>query len=113
MLDCRHKLAVYLPLDVTLALDDVFNEIGCFTGRNDTLTYSLVGGVDANRVNDDSGAPKSIELCTFLPQGWVYGRAYGGIELYIVLDTSKFVTINDVQKAVTRIREKVFNDKIR
>ena len=113
MLDCRHKLAAYLPLGVTLALDDVFNEIGCFTGRNDTLTYSLVGGVDANRFNADSGAPKSIELCTFLPQGWVYGRAYGGIELYIVLDTSKFVTINDVQKAVSRIREKVFNDKIR
>ncbi|KAL3774726.1 hypothetical protein ACHAW5_009552 [Stephanodiscus triporus] len=113
MLDCRHKLAASLPLDVTLALDGIFNEIGCFTGRNDTLTHSLVSGVDVNRVNINSGVSKSIELCTFLPRGWVYGRAYGGIELYIVLDTSKFVTINDVQKAVTRIRERVFNDNIR
>ncbi|KAL3826753.1 hypothetical protein ACHAXA_009362 [Cyclostephanos tholiformis] len=112
MLDCRHWLATNLPLDVALALDDVFNEIGSFT-RDDTLTSSLVGGIDLNSIYIHSGAPKSIELCTFLPHGWVYGRASGGIELYIILDTSKFVTIHDVQKAVTRIRERVFNAKIR
>ena len=113
IIDCRHELATHLPLDVNLALDDVFNEIGCITCHDNTMTSSLVGGTDPNSVYIDSGASKSIELCTFLPQGWVYGRASGGVELYIVLDTSMFVTINDVQKAVTRIRERVFNDKIR
>lgn len=112
-LDCRHELATNLPLDVTLALDDVFNEIGCITCRDNTMTSSLMGGTDLSRVYNDTGVSKSIELCTFLPQGWVYGRASVGLELYIILDTSKFVTINDVQKAVTRIRERIFNDKIR
>jgi hypothetical protein len=98
-LDCRHKLAATLPSEVMLALDEMFNEIGCFTGRSDS------GGLDVSRVDIDSGSPKSIELCTFLPQGWVYGRACGGTELYIVLDPSKFMTVNEVQKKTTRIRE--------
>ena len=112
MLDCRHKLAAYLPMDVLLAFDDMFNEFGCAScGRNDIVNVSTEGA---------SATPpsivytaKSMELCTFLPQGWVYGRAFGNVELYILLDTSKFVTINDVQKAVTRVRERLFNDKIR
>ena len=28
MLDCRHKLAAYLPLEVLIAFDDMFNTIG-------------------------------------------------------------------------------------
>ena len=92
MLDCRHKLAAHLPLDVMLAFDDMFNEIGYRRRRN--------------------SAHKTVELCTYLPQGWVYGRAYGEWELYVLLDTSKFVTISDVTKAVTRVRERMLNDKL-
>ena len=95
LLDCRHKLAAYLPLDVMLAFDDMFNEVGRLQRqRNDAEN-------------------KSIELCTFLTQGWVYARAFCNVELYILLDTSKFVTINDVLKACQRVRERIFNDKIR
>lgn len=100
LLDCRHRLAASLPPEVMMALDEMFNEIGCVTGRPDSR------GIDACQVEVDSGSPpKSIELCTFLPQGWVYGRACGSIELYIVLNPSKFMTVNEVQKKTTRIRE--------
>jgi hypothetical protein len=104
LLDCRHKLAAYLPLDVMLAFDDMFNEIGrlcCRQNIQDTAQRS-------SREEDNRG--KTVELCTYLPQGWVYGRAHGGHELYILLDTCKFVTISDVNKAVTRIRERILND---
>ena len=100
LLDCRHKLAASLPPEVMLALDEMFNGIGCFTGRS-----SDSGGIDVKVEVDSGSPPKSIELCTFLPQGWVYGRACGSIELYIVLDPSKFMTVNEVQKKTTRIRE--------
>ena len=93
MMDCRHKLASYLPVAVLLAFDDMFIEIG--------------------KHRKEDATAKSIELCTFLSQGWVYSRAFRNVELYILLDTSKFVTISDVQKAVTRVRERLFNDKIR
>jgi len=109
MLDCRHKLAAYLPLDVMLAFDDMFNEMGRLSCRRNVLTVGEAGAEGDN----DMGTNKSIELCSFLPQGWVYARAFGSVELYILLDTSKYVTINDVQKAVTRVRERIFNDKIR
>jgi len=112
MLDCRHKLASYLPLDVMLAFDDMFNEIGRLSGRKSGLN-STIEGADTHHTNNGMDNAKSIELCTFLPQGWVYSRAFGNVELYILLDTKVFVTINDVQKAVTRVRERVFNDKIR
>lgn len=109
MLDCRHKLAAYLPLDVMLAFDDMFNEMGRLSCRRNVLTVGEAGAQGDN----DMGTNKSIELCSFLPQGWVYARAYGSVELYILLDTSRYVTINDVQKAVTRVRERIFNDRIR
>jgi len=111
MLDCRHKLAAYLPLDVMLAFDDMFNGMECLSCRRNGLTFSM-DGTDGT-VSNDTCTNKSIEMCTFLPQGWVYGRAFGNVELYVLLDTSKFVTINDVQKAVSRVRERIFNDKIR
>ena len=112
MLDCRHKLAAYLPMDVLLAFDDMFNEFGCASsGRKDIVNVST-DGASATPPSIVYTA-KSLELCTFLPQGWVYGRAFGNVELYILLDTSKFVTINDVQRAVTRVRERLFNDRIR
>ena len=112
MLSVLSSGAAYLPLDVMLAFDDMFHEVGrrsyC---RRDTPPPATgdadVGDDDAGR----GGGP--IEMCTFLPQGWVYCRASGGVELYVLLDTCKFVTINDVQKAVTRVRERIFNDRIR
>jgi len=111
MLDCRHKLAAYLPLEVLIAFDDMFNTIG-----KQRIDASEGEGCTSEYSNHfiDSTTKSSIELCTFLNQGWVYGRAFGNVEeLYILLDTAKFVTISDVQKAVTRVRERLFNDKIR
>eukprot|EP00956_Cyclotella_meneghiniana_P013004 scaffold18584_cov79-Cyclotella_meneghiniana.AAC.7 len=107
MLDCRHKLAAYLPLDVMLAFDDMFNEIGRLGYRYKTLRVSNLDLVE-ERVRRD----RTVELCTYLPQGWVYGRACTNRELYIMLDTSKFVTISDVMKAVTRVRENLLSDSL-
>ena len=112
MLDCRHKLAAYLPLEVMIAFDDMFNAIG--KQRKDASEGEGVGcPSEYSNHFIDSTTKSSIELCTFLHQGWVYGRAFGNVELYMLLDTAKFVTISDVQKAVTRVRERLFNDKIR
>ena len=53
MLDCPHKLAPYLPLDVRLVFDDTFNEIGRPTGRNEnTGPGHAVEGADAHIVNN-------------------------------------------------------------
>ncbi|KAL3800657.1 hypothetical protein HJC23_006119 [Cyclotella cryptica] len=106
MLDCRHKLAAYLPLDVMLAFDDMFNEIGGLRVRQN------VQDTVQCRSREESNRGKMVELSTYLPQGWVYGRAHGGHELYILLDTGEFVTISDVTKAVTRIRERILNDTL-
>jgi len=108
ILDCRHKLAAYLPLDVMLAFDDMFNEVGRLSHRRNVLSLTVNDAVSQhNSTEDSSGSIKVIELCTFLPQGWVYCHANGEQELYILLDTSKFVTIADVQKAVVRVRERI------
>ncbi|KAL7536598.1 hypothetical protein ACHAWF_005512 [Thalassiosira exigua] len=112
MMDCRHKLAACLPLDVMLAFDDMFNEIQrLLRDQEDNVGPNALSMTSQDTHSTER--KKSIELCTFLPQGWVYGRAFCNIELYVLLDTSKFVTINDVQKAVARVRERIFNDKIR
>lgn len=111
MLDCRHKLASYLPLDVMLAFDDLFNEIGQMNCRQNILEEPpLISDVAQDK--STSNRNRTIELCTYLPQGWVYGRACESLELYVLLDTSKFVTISDVTKAVTRVHERLLNDKM-
>ncbi|KAK1736172.1 hypothetical protein QTG54_013308 [Skeletonema marinoi] len=107
ILDCRHKLAAYLPLDVMLAFDDMFNEVGRLSQRRNVLRLTMNDEVPQSNSTEDSDSIKAIELCTFLPQGWVYCHANGDQELYILLDTSKFVTIADVQKAVVRVRERI------
>ena len=107
ILDCRHKLAAHLPLDVMHAFDDMFNEVGRLSHRRNVLRLTMNGGMSQNSSSEDTDNINAIELCTFLPQGWVYCYAHGDKELYILLDTSKFVTIADVQKAVVRVRERI------
>mmetsp|Transcript_2092 Transcript_2092/g.4940 ORF Transcript_2092/g.4940 Transcript_2092/m.4940 type:complete len:898 (-) Transcript_2092:613-3306(-) len=101
MMDCRHRLAAHLSHETMLALDDVFCEI-----RNRASRIK-------SKPPDNEAKSKSIEVTTFLPQSWIHGRAYGEMELYVLLDTSRFVTINDVQRATTRVRERLLNDRIR
>jgi hypothetical protein len=108
-LDCRHKLAAHLPLDVMLAFDDMFDEIGRLGWRKNILNISQL---NLDETNHDVNGNRTIELCTYLPQGWVYCRAFKRLELYVLLDTSKFVTISDVTKAVSRVRERLLNDKL-
>ena len=111
MLDRRQKLAAYLPLDIMLAFDDMFNEIDQMHHQQNIQEDSqLITNVTGDR--HTTNRERIIELCTYLPQGWVYARAHHSLELYVLLDTSKFVTISDVTKAVTRIRERILNDKI-
>ena len=115
VLDCRHKLAAYLPLEIIHALDDLFNEMRCSTSQhgNDVSIIDFA----ASHSNDDDGenncmkptTRKSREICSYLPQGWVWGRSFGNVELYMILDTSKFATINDVQKAVARVQEELIH----
>mmetsp|Transcript_6846 Transcript_6846/g.19121 ORF Transcript_6846/g.19121 Transcript_6846/m.19121 type:complete len:864 (+) Transcript_6846:94-2685(+) len=94
-LDCRHLLASRLPLDVVLALDEMMKEV-----RQSSSHQKTKGGVDA-------GGSRIIELCTFLPQGWVFCRAHEHRELFGVFDPSVYVTLTDVQKATMRIRREL------
>lgn len=107
ILDCRHKLAAYLPLDVMLAFDDMFNEVGRLSHRQNLLSLTMNDAMFKANSTDVNSSSKTIELCTFLPQGWVYCHANEEQELYILLDTSKFVTIADVQKAVVKVRDRI------
>jgi len=48
------------------------------------------------------------EICTFLPQGWMFAHVHNNEELYILFDSDKYITIADVQKGVTRVRNELF-----
>ena len=96
-LDCRHFLVSRLPLDVVLALDEMMKEV---------RHSSRCCDVESNKSNAVGGS-RVIELCTFLPQGWVFCRAHEHRELYGVFDPNVYVTLADVQKATMRIRREL------
>ena len=86
-----HVLAMNLPHNVRMALNEVFAEI---------------------QKRDDSSSGHDFptrEICTSLPQKWVYGTSHGYRELVIIFDAKKFVTFADVQKAVSRIKNEMLN----
>jgi len=91
-LDCRHIMASRLPLDVVLALDEMMKEVRQSNRRQ-------------NEVN--VGGSRVVELCTFLPQGWVFCRAHDHRELFGVFDPNVYITLADVQKATIRIRREL------
>ena len=95
-LDCRHLLASRLPLDVVLALDEMMKEV---------RQSSRCQTIESN--SDSVGGSRVIELCTFLPQGWVFCRAHEHRELYGVFDPNVYITLADVQKATMRIRREL------
>lgn len=84
-LDCRHRLASRLPLDVCLAFDDMINEMAM------------------RRTTSDQG--NSLEMCTCMSHGWIYAYLKGDKEIYVFFDNSIYVTVADVQSAALRIRE--------
>jgi hypothetical protein len=86
-LDCRYALASHLPLDTLLAMDDAMTELN---GRQ-------------------SSDP--VELCTFLAHQWLFAYGRDDKELYVLLDSKRYVTVADVQSAVQVIREKYFNNE--
>jgi len=89
-LDCRHLLASRLPLDIVLALDEMMKEVRQSSSRQKA-----------------EGGSRVVELCTFLPQGWVFCRAHEHRELFGVFDPNVYVTLADVQKATMRIRREL------
>jgi hypothetical protein len=89
--DCRHILASHLPLDIILALDDMMKEV-----------------IRSNQRQKFAESSRVIELCTFLPQGWVYARAHQHREMYCVFDPNLFVTLADVHKAAIGYRACIF-----
>ena len=95
-LDSRHMLASRLPLDVVLALDEMMKEV-----RQSSRCQNIESNSNA------VGGSRVIELCTFLPQGWVFCRAHEHRELYGVFDPNVYITLADVQKATMRIRREL------
>jgi hypothetical protein len=83
--DCRHLLASHLSLDSVLAFEDVMNEVG----QNQSAK------------NRDENRP--IEICTFIPEGWMFANADRGHELYVLFDSKLHVTVADVQNAALQI----------
>ena len=68
--------------------------------RQSSSRQKAEGGVHA-------GGSRVVELCTFLPQGWVFCRAHEHSELFGVFDPNVYVTLADVQKATMRIRREL------
>jgi hypothetical protein len=83
--DCRHLLASHLSLDSVLAFEDVMNEVY----QNQSA-----------KTREDS---RPIEICTFIPGGWIFANADRGRELYVLFDSKLYVTVADVQKAALQI----------
>jgi hypothetical protein len=83
--DCRHFLASHLSLDSVLAFEDVMDEV-----------YQ-----SQSAENRDDNRP--IEICTFIPKGWMFANADGGRELYVLFDSKRYVTVADVQTAALQI----------
>ena len=89
-IDCRHLLVSSLPPDVVSAFDDVMSDV---------------------HSQKSKGKEKAaLQICTYMPQGWVYARAYNDQELYVFFNASKFVTVSDVEHAADRVRTKFFNE---
>jgi hypothetical protein len=86
--DCRHYLASHFRLDSLLAFADAMNEVAQHGRTN-------------SKSSNEGGA---FEMCSSLPQGWMLAMAVGSRELYVLFDSSLYVTINDVQNAAARIR---------
>lgn len=88
--DCRHLLAVNLPSEVILCLEDALEKVNNLT--SETLPF---------------------ETCTFSPKGWVYvlkdKKRRDCYELYIIFDVGKFVTLTDVEIAAREIRRNIFS----
>jgi hypothetical protein len=93
--DCRHYLASHFRLDSLLAFADAMNEIA-----------------QHGRTNSESNNDGLFEMCSSLPQGWMLAMAVAERELYVLFDSSLYVTINDVQNAVTRIRNEFLHGAI-
>lgn len=89
-IDCRHLLVSSLPPDVVSAFDDVMSDV---------------------HSQKSTGKEKAaLQICTYMPQGWVYAHAHNDQELYIFFNASKFVTVSDVEHAADRVRTKLFNE---
>jgi hypothetical protein len=81
-MDIRHQLLSRMPLGMVYALDDMMNEI--------------------HRSELD------IELCSYLPEGWLWAASCGHKELYVAFDSMEHTTITDVQKNTEQLRERFF-----
>ena len=84
--DLRRQLLTRLTIDAMDALDDMMNEIH-------------------NKANT------AIELCTYLPHGWVWAASSGVRELYLLFDLIEHSTIKDVQQTAERIRKHFFDER--
>jgi hypothetical protein len=83
--DCRHLLASHLSLDSILAFEDVMDEV-C-----------------QNQSAENRDETQPIEICSFIPEGWMFANADRGRELYVLFDSKLYVTVADVQTAALQI----------
>jgi hypothetical protein len=103
-LDCRHRLASHLPLDIILAFDDTINEVRNIRegwAQNSELQNLWSGGKSSH-----DGCV--VELCTCMRQGWIFAYAEYERELFAFFDSSIYVTVADVQNAARDTRNRIF-----
>jgi len=87
--DYPRFLSSTLSHNVILALDETFSEIKTTETDFENMAFPV------------------RELCTFLPQKWVYGVSQNQKELVIIFDATRFATFADVQKAACRVRNRI------
>jgi hypothetical protein len=96
-LDDRYVLLYHLSSDTLLAFEDAIDEV---------LRYRE----NVRDNNDPSKRPPCFERCTLLRKHWVYCHAEREKELYLLLHTSHFVTMADVQRVVQQLRKQFWNE---
>jgi len=108
-LDSRHLLASHLHLDTLLALDDMMNELEWRRRREQTRIHLAENDESRRRSTSSSGCVTTLELCTCMPTGWVYACSTmnGGSEVYAFFDSNVYVTVADVQCAITKVKEQL------
>ena len=104
-LDCRHRLASHLSLDVLLAFDDMMNEV-----RNIQEGRQNAAASGRARYPRPPMTGNCVELCTSMPQGWIYAHADLEHEMYAFFDKSIHVTVADVQNAAAQARKQLFGE---
>jgi hypothetical protein len=94
--DLRHQLLSKFSSEVADAFDDLMKEVHQAKTKE----------------KDNNDKTNDIELCTYLPHGWVWAASSGARELYVLFDPNVYDTVTNVQQNAERLRHRFFYEQV-